>query len=87
MAEYRLRLRAKQPGRRVYSECERTDHRQLRGDVANFNAGAKTGETNNLFFIKATAKHPKVQFPSVYFEMASKAGKTASCVAVKGQKA
>jgi hypothetical protein len=46
-----------------------------------------TGETNNLFFTKAPEKHPKVQFPSVYFEMASKAGKTASCVAVKGQKA
>ncbi len=66
------------PGGVYISSVNVTDHRQRGGDVANFNAGAKIGETNNLFFMKAAAKHPKVQFPSVYFEMASKAGKTAS---------
>lgn len=46
-----------------------------------------TGETNNLIFTKAPAKHPKMQYPSVYFQMASTSGKPASCIAVKGQKA
>jgi hypothetical protein len=45
-----------------------------------------TGETNNLFFTQAPA-HPRVQYPSVYFEMTSKTGKTATCDAVKGKNA
>jgi hypothetical protein len=38
-----------------------------------------TGETNNLFFIKAPKKVAAQQYPSIEFAMSSKAGKTATC--------
>jgi hypothetical protein len=43
-----------------------------------------TGETNNLFLVKAPAKVQKLQFPSIEFSMSSKQAKTATCNAAKG---
>lgn len=43
-----------------------------------------TGETNNLFFVKAPAKAPKLQFPSIEFTMSSQRGGTATCDTEKG---
>jgi hypothetical protein len=44
-----------------------------------------TGETNNLFFIKAPKKVAAQQYPSVEFEMSSKSGKTATCDTIAAQ--
>ena len=38
-----------------------------------------TGEANNLFFVKAPAKPPKLQYPSIEFTMSTKTGVTPTC--------
>jgi hypothetical protein len=42
-----------------------------------------TGETNNLFFVKAPAQAPKLQYPSIEFKMSSQAAGTPTCDARK----
>jgi hypothetical protein len=43
-----------------------------------------TGESNNLFFVKAPLRPAKLQFPSIEFTMASTSTGTLSCDTVKG---
>jgi hypothetical protein len=43
-----------------------------------------TGESNNLFFVKAPRKPAKLQYPSIEFTMSSKSNGKASCDTVKG---
>jgi DNA mismatch repair ATPase MutL len=43
-----------------------------------------TAETNNLFFAKAPARAPKLQYPSIEFTMSSKAGGKATCDTERG---
>jgi hypothetical protein len=38
-----------------------------------------TGETNNLFLVKAPAKAPQLQYPSIEFSMSSKSSAKATC--------
>lgn len=43
-----------------------------------------TGESNNLYFVKAPKKPAKLQYPSIEFTMSSKSNGKASCDTVKG---
>ena len=43
-----------------------------------------TGETNNLFIVKAPANAPQLQFPSVEYTMSSKEGGKATCDTERG---
>jgi hypothetical protein len=43
-----------------------------------------TGETNNLFLVKAPAKAKQLQFPSILYAMSSKEAGKATCDTVKG---
>jgi hypothetical protein len=43
-----------------------------------------TAETNNLFFVRAPARAPKLQYPSIEFTMSSKAGAKATCDTERG---
>ena len=38
-----------------------------------------TGESNNLFFVHAPVKPPKLQYPSIEFSMSTKTGGTPTC--------
>ena len=43
-----------------------------------------TAETNNLFFVRAPSKAPKLQYPSIEFTMSSKEGGKATCDTERG---